>query len=283
MSGYGEGAFARNAYQDLEANKPLRNEGGDRGTYDSGNQHVPTAEPLGGGLDGDSAPFAEAIEAYDVSVRHGFIRKVIGILAVQLIVTFGFVLACTYHSGLNSTMLQNSGAFLGVSITLTFGSLFGLVCFGSAARSYPTNYILLSVFTIAETLLLGSVAATVQSDAVAMAVGTTVAAVIVLGLFAFQTKYDFTGLGPYLLLGLWIMIMYGFIGAIFGLHAGRIYAVFGTILFSFYLVYDIQLIIGGKNRKFAISVDDYVLAALTVYLDIINLFLYLLQLFSDRN
>ncbi len=43
-----------------------------------------------------------------------------------------------------------------------------------------------------------------------------------------------------------------------------------------------QLVVGGKHNKYRIGVDDYVFAALNIYLDIINLFLYLLQLLSDR-
>ncbi len=36
------------------------------------------------------------------------------------------------------------------------------------------------------------------------------------------------------------------------------------------------------GKKVQISPDDYVFAALNLYLDIVNLFLYLLRLFGDR-
>lgn len=45
---------------------------------------------------------------------------------------------------------------------------------------------------------------------------------------------------------------------------------------------DTQLIIGGKHAKFQFSVDDYVFAALNLYLDIINLFLFILQIINNR-
>ena len=38
------------------------------------------------------------------------------------------------------------------------------------------------------------------------------------------------------------------------------------MLFSLYLVYDTQLIVGGAHKKFQFSVDDYVFAALNIYL-----------------
>jgi len=39
---------------------------------------------------------------------------------------------------------------------------------------------------------------------------------------------------------------------------------------------------GGKHQKVQFGVDDYVFAALNIYLDIINLFISLLQLMGSR-
>jgi FtsH-binding integral membrane protein len=138
------------------------------------------------------------------------------------------------------------------------------------------------VFTLAETLMLGSVSALVESDVLATAIGTTMGVVAVLVLFASQTKYDFTSAGPYLMCALWSMIFYSICGAMFGFVTGWFYGLLGTILFSFFIVYDMQLIIGGKGRH-QLSVDDYVFAALNLYLDIINLFLHILQMLSKDN
>ena len=51
---------------------------------------------------------------------------------------------------------------------------------------------------------------------------------------------------------------------------------FAVILYGFYLIYDTQLIMGGKQH--ALSMDDYILGALMLYIDIITLFLELLQI-----
>jgi FtsH-binding integral membrane protein len=56
----------------------------------------------------------------------------------------------------------------------------------------------------------------------------------------------------------------------------------GVLLFSFYLVFDVQLILGGKHSRFKFGVDDYVFAALAVYLDIVNLFIRILHLLSKK-
>merc|ERR1719326_1064404 len=105
-----------------------------------------------------------------------------------------------------------------------------------------------------------------------------------LSAYAFTTKSDFTGAGPYLFAALMGISLFGLVLIIFpaGAMMHKIYAGLGALLFSFYIVYDTQLIVGGNHKKHQFSVDDYVFAALNLYLDIINLFLYLLSLFGDR-
>ena len=56
-----------------------------------------------------------------------------------------------------------------------------------------------------------------------------------------------------------------------------IYASLGALIFCFYLIFDTQLMIGGKH-KYSISPEEYIVAALNLYLDIINLFLYILMI-----
>ena len=57
------------------------------------------------------------------------------------------------------------------------------------------------------------------------------------------------------------------------------------MLFAAYLVYDTQIIVGGKKRE--LDIDEYIfgnliiiynLASLMLYLDIINMFIYILDL-----
>lgn len=59
-----------------------------------------------------------------------------------------------------------------------------------------------------------------------------------------------------------------------------LYNVLGLILYSFYLIYDTQLIMGGK--RYGLSLDDYVVAAIIIYLDIIMIFLYILSLLGGK-
>jgi len=95
-----------------------------------------------------------------------------------------------------------------------------------------------------------------------------------------QTKYDFTAMGGVLLAALLTLVGASLVMAFFpATKVGTIViSSAGALVFSAYLVFDIQLIMGG--RALEIGPDDYVLAALCVYIDVINLFLYILNLIN---
>lgn len=91
------------------------------------------------------------------------------------------------------------------------------------------------------------------------------------------TKTDFTGMGPYLLVISLALCCFG-ISLIFWNNsvAQLIYACIGAFLFSIYVIYDTQLILG--KGEYSYSLDDAYLAAIQLYLDIINLFLFILRI-----
>ncbi|XP_023327752.1 protein lifeguard 1 [Eurytemora carolleeae] len=192
------------------------------------------------------------------SVRLGFIRKVYSILCAQLVVTMGIVGIFTLQS-VKVYAAQHQEMFF--------------------RRRTPHNFIFLGLFTVAEGFLIGTVVATYQTDEVLMAVGMCAVVTLSLTIFAFQTKIDFTAWGGALLAILVIFVLFGFI-CIF-IPKSRVlvlvYASLGAVVFSLYIVFDTQIMIGGKH-KYSLSPEEYVFGALNLYLDIINLFLYLLQI-----
>merc|ERR1712146_858589 len=105
-------------------------------------------------------------------------------------------------------------------------------------------------------------------DEILFAVAITLGVSAALILFASQTKVDFTSKGMYLYASLWVLIL---LGMITPFYSGP-----GALIFSLYMVYDAQLIFGGKHRKYQFDIDDYVFASLALYLDIVNLFLIIL-------
>lgn len=113
---------------------------------------------------------------------------------------------------------------------------------------------------------------------VMMAVGITAAVCLGLTLFAFQTKWDFTVMGGVLFVAVLILLILGIV-AIFvpGKTISLVYASLGAFIFSIYLVYDTQMMMGGKH-KYSLSPEEYIFAALNLYLDIVQIFMYILTI-----
>jgi protein lifeguard len=217
-----------------------------------------------------------------ITNRNGFIKKVYSILYLQLLVTIGVcALFNSVESVKNYVQGPNGQSMLITSMVFQFVIMLILIC-TNLHKKKPLNLVLLLLFTLFLSYTLGVVSSYYDTKVLLYAGGLTFIVTLGLTLFAFQTKYDFTGAGPYLLSFLLVLIFMG-IFAIFVKNDiyNLIYAALGSLLFSFYIVYDTQLIIGGKH-KFQFDEEDYVFAALSLYLDIINLFLFILELFDSR-
>ena len=220
-----------------------------------------------------------------INVRHGFIRKVYGILFMQLLITCAIAAPFVL---MDQTVIQpwitSNIWLLWISLAVSFAAMIIFACFPSLMRSYPLNYCILLLFTCAEGLFIGIISSQYTVQSVVIALVTVTAIALALSLFAFQTKIDFTGLGPYLMVGCLVLLIFGFVLIFFPGNsiAQKVYCGIGALLFSLYLVYDTQLIVGGNHRKNQFSVDDYAVAAICLYIDIIQLFLYMLSLFGNR-
>lgn len=214
----------------------------------------------------------------DGNIRRGFIRKVYLTLMLQLLLTVGIICAFLYWPALRTWTWENSWfSFTMMAVVMVL--VVALSCCDNLRRQVPLNFIALGLFTVAEGLMLGAVAARFEAEAVLWAMLATALVSFSLSLFAFQTKWDFTMLNGGLWVLLWTLFSFGLLCAILRTQFLYItYACLGTLVFSLYLVFDTQLILGGKHRKYQVSPEEYVFAALNLYLDIVTLFLLLLQL-----
>ncbi|XP_076592746.1 protein lifeguard 1 [Chaetodon auriga] len=214
----------------------------------------------------------------DAAIRRGFIRKVYLTLMIQLLVTIGIICTFLYWDTLREWTLDNywfSYSMMAVVLVL----ILVLSCCDNLRRQVPLNFIALGLFTVAEGLMLGSVAAYFEAEAVMWAVGATALVSFALTLFAMQSKWDFTTASGSLWVFAWTLVSFALLCAILrSQYLYILYASLGTLLFSLYMVFDTQLILGGKHRKYQLSPEEYVFAALNLYLDIVSLFLLLLNL-----
>lgn len=216
----------------------------------------------------------------------GFVRKVYSILSVQLLLTA--VIAYPVMQLGRQWLMHNMGIFYAV-MALQVVCLIAITCY-KGLRTFPQNYIFLFVFTATEGVLVGIICTGYTGPSVAVAALMTTLIFFMLTAFAWTTKSDFTGAGPYLMAALFTLLSVTIV--MFILQASgappavvnplsTMYAGCGALLFSFFIVHDTQLMIGGRH-KVQFSIDDYCFAALNLYLDVINLFLLLLEMFGQK-
>ncbi|CDU20983.1 hypothetical protein YYC_01785 [Plasmodium yoelii 17X] len=249
-------------------------EQGNKDYYNSKTQATP---PNGGLYDEHSLN-----EYTSTKIRHGFIKKVYSILSLQLLITFGVSTLAVLYKPFNTFLIANHVLFLVLGMAFSLPIMLALICFPNIARKYPQNYFILLAITIGITSIVALTSAILNSEVFFYSLGTTSVVVIGLTIFAFQTKWDFTGWYVYVFISFLILLFLGIIGIfirskIFNL----IFAGVNALVLSVSIIVDTQLIIGGKHKKFEFTVDDYIFATLSLYMDIVDLFLSIASIFSN--
>jgi FtsH-binding integral membrane protein len=144
---------------------------------------------------------------------------------------------------------------------------------------YPINYVLLGAFTLLMSLDVGVVCAVVaeagHAGDCALALLLTVTIFTSLTVFTFWSKQDFSYLHGWLFSSLIALIVLGLVQIFFPFSNWLAIAIdaFGVLVFSGYVVYDTSKLESGVWGP-----DDYITATIEIYLDIINLFLYILDI-----
>jgi FtsH-binding integral membrane protein len=219
-------------------------------------------------------------EQIQQKIRLGFIRKVYGILLFQLLLTTLIVFLTIRYRVLSEFLLSNP-AFLYLCIAGVLFTEIPIICCRSAAQKVPLNYILLLIFTICESFLVAHTTLYYEPISVLICAGLALAVVIALTLYAIFTKTDLTVCGGALAALSIISLILTIIGIFYSsLFYHTLINAFGVFLFSLYLIYDVQLVV-GKNKVF-LSTDSYIIGALMIYIDIIVLFLKILWLFGKK-
>jgi modulator of FtsH protease len=105
-----------------------------------------------------------------------------------------------------------------------------------------------------------------------MAAGGTGAIFFALAGVASTTKRDFSNLGKFLFAGMILVLLAALANAFFQIPALALaISALAVVIFSAYILYDINRIVQGGE-------DNYIVATLSVYLDIYNVFVSLLHL-----
>eukprot|EP00095_Tigriopus_kingsejongensis_P002160 maker-scaffold248_size238799-snap-gene-1.34 protein:Tk02160 transcript:maker-scaffold248_size238799-snap-gene-1.34-mRNA-1 annotation:"transmembrane bax inhibitor motif-containing protein 4" len=207
-------------------------------------------------------------------IRMGFLRKVYSLLGMQLALTTVIAGICLFTPVIKE-FVHNNPWMLMVAFIASFGLLMALFV---KRKETPTNLILLAAFTVVEAYTVGVIVSFYDVAVVVQAFFLTAGVVIGLTAYTFQTKRDFSHWGTGLYAGLWLLILGGFMQMIVG---GKLadtgLALMGALLFSGFIVFDTQMIMTR------VSPEEYIMATIELYLDIINLFIEILKLVERVN
>lgn len=221
------------------------------------------------------------------SIRSKFVFKVYSIVAIQLIFTSALIALFTFHEPTRRYFYVSGDSYMIGAVVLGLVTYMILICVDSARRSFPWNFLLLSVLTLCFGLIAAIFSARFDTVTVMSAFGTTALATLMIMLLAKYSTFDVTTCGCglcilalfHMFLSLMLIIILVPMG--YASTASLIIAGLGAMLVSFYLLFDLQLIMGGRSIE--LSPEEYILGAVLVYIDIINLFQYMLILFAGRN
>mmetsp|Transcript_42309 Transcript_42309/g.105740 ORF Transcript_42309/g.105740 Transcript_42309/m.105740 type:complete len:252 (+) Transcript_42309:42-797(+) len=244
-----------------------------------------------GAIGAQPDPFSpvQAKGGWELETKRAFLVKVYSIVSVQLAVTVLFCGVSMYVEPVRLGLLSVGPLMGWVLLIPMIGLLFALHW---KKNSYPLNMWLLGCFTVVESLLVGFVCAAHQQageDCVShglhscAGMGTIVwyawaATFVVFGsltAFVMFSGIDFSFLGLFLFAGSIIMIGWALVSMIFGLHTGFFFGACGAALMCGYILYD------TSNIMKRMGPDDYVIAAIEIYIDVITLFLYILEMMSS--
>ncbi|KAJ8421020.1 hypothetical protein Cgig2_017149 [Carnegiea gigantea] len=250
--------------------------------------------------------------------RWGFIRKVYVIIAMQLLLTVGVAAIVVFVEPV-ATFMVSIPAGLAVYVSIFISTVLVLILLHVFMKRHPINLLLLAFFTCLMAFAIGTSCAYTKGEChhflliesaqlftlsmywhydkygvclsligqvferkvVLLAAILTVVVVVSLTLYTFwavRRGQDFSFLGPFLFAGFMMLLVFMLIQIFFplGRLSRTIYGCLAALLFSAFIVYDTDNLI----KRF--GYDEYIPAAVSLYLDIVNLFLALLTIFKTE-
>ena len=212
------------------------------------------------------------ISSYGADVAVGDRPAVLG----KVLALLGFAFVFTAGGALVGRELGPGAFFL--SIIGSFGTLIALQFLRERS---PLNLGLLYAFATFEGMLLGLIleayVARGLGGVVLNAASTTAAVTLAAGAYGYTTKRDLSGMGGILFVGLLGVIVASVVGIFVQLPMLYIgISAVAAVLFTGFLVFDLNRVANSRGA----TDGQAILLTVSVYLDILNLFLALLRLFG---
>ncbi|NXL45098.1 LFG4 protein, partial [Podilymbus podiceps] len=231
----------------------------------------------------DDFNYGTNVASASVHIRMAFLRKVYSILSIQVLLTTVTSAIFLYSTGVQAFVHERPALVL----ISGFGSLAIIVALTLYRHQHPVNlYLLFGFCSLNDNLLLLFIVSFYDVSIVLQAFILTTAVFLGLTAYTLQSKRDFSKFGAgYVVIDVfWVFVVYNFFSHFicfqlffYSETIELVFAAAGALLFCGFIIYDTHLLMHK------LSPEEYILAAINLYLDIINLFLHLLRLLEAFN
>jgi hypothetical protein len=233
-----------------------------------------------------SAPSSVGARAdYDAGLR-SYMLSVYNYMASGVLLTG--IVALLFAPYARDVLLNAAGTGMtaaGWLITLAPLAFVMVLSFGINRLAIGTAQALFWAFSVVMGLSMSTIFITYTGTSIAQTFFATAAAFAGLSLWGYTTKRDLSGFGTFLIMGL-VGILVAMLINIFLQSSAMAFAisVIGVLLFAGLTAYDTQRI---KSMYAYVAGTDFmgksvIMGALSLYLDFVNMFMFLLQLFGGR-
>ncbi len=222
--------------------------------------------------------YAPSIRTFSGVERATLVRRTYGLVFVGVIVTILGTAFALSQPALYGAVQQHPW----ITMLCALAPLFMAT---RAPRAFPQNVLLVLLFTFIEGIWIAGPMAFYenrQPGVVGQAGLLTFATFGALSMYAVFSRRDFSAWGAFFGVGLWVLLIAMVLSMFFHTAASGLWlSAMVLIVFSGLLVFDTWRIV----RSGEYGPDDYVPAAVKIYLDLLNMFLAILNLLggSRRN
>ena len=209
-----------------------------------------------------------------------FIKKVYSIFTVQILSTIVITYIIMNNPSLSSLLQINFKIVTLFSAVSSIVAALALVLSPRCRYSSPLNFILLGLFSIFQSVTVGTFSTLFNPRTVCLGSMHTLSALLAITLYAFQPnpKYDLTASGNILLAALATLTTGTILNVFFRMPmVDNLLSGLMAVVYAGYIAHDTQMIVGGKSKR-QYSTDDYILAALNMYQDAIGLYIQMMKL-----
>ena len=225
-------------------------------------------------MDADIKPLQPAAEyKLQEDEKEGYLRKVYGIVTFQLAISFGLAYLASAYEPFGTFCLNPATIITAFVVFIV--SLISSLC---VKNKVPFNYIALLCFTVSMGLLLSTLTVWFDPRSVLDAMAVTLFMSLAITVYTFIAGET--------------AVIWAFFGIIFGVFIVEFLFLSlvisgGEWALSFYcsgvaFLYGCFLVIDTYIIKESSNLDDYIVAAIMIYMDVIRIFIYILMIFGSK-